>query len=95
MYFTSTADLKGAGTPGVKRLYVLELEDGNRLYRLSDSQQLDAGIAANLTFAIFVSESDWLGNGNNQKQLFFLNSFRMVRLPDPVPAGAGEAMVLA
>jgi EmrB/QacA subfamily drug resistance transporter len=25
----------------------------------------------------------------------FLNSFRMVRLPDPVPAGGGEAMVLA
>jgi hypothetical protein len=62
---------------GVKRMYVLELLR-NKIYRLSDTQDINAGIDANYNFAVFVSDSDWVGNGNEQSQLFFLNSYRVV-----------------
>ncbi len=77
IHFASTADLTNSGVSGVKRMYVLELLR-NRIYRLSDTQEIQAGIDANYNFAVFVSESDWVGNGNDRPQLFFLNSFRVV-----------------
>jgi len=85
LYFTSTADLTATGTAGVKRLYVMEIVRNKAIYRLSDDQQIDTGIDGNFSFVIFVSDSDWLGNGNNQKQLFFLNSFRIVGDPPGKP----------
>ncbi|MEO6026120.1 MAG: hypothetical protein ABIR79_04565 [Candidatus Binatia bacterium] len=85
LYFTSTADLSDTGTAGVKRLYVMEFVRNKAIYRLSDNQQIDTGIDGNFSFVIFVSDSDWLGNGNNQKQLFFLNSFRIVGDPPVKP----------
>jgi Tol biopolymer transport system component len=85
LYFTSTADLSGTGTAGVKRLYVMEFVRNNAIYRLSDNQNIDTGIDGNFSFVIFVSDSDWLGNGNNQKALFFLNSFRIVGDPPGKP----------
>ncbi len=85
LYFTSTADLKGTGVSGTKRLYVMEFRQGNKIFRLSDTQQIDVGLDANFSFVIFVSDSDWLGNGNTQKQLFFLNSFRIVGEPPGGP----------
>jgi Tol biopolymer transport system component len=87
LYFTSTADLKGTGVTGVKRLYVMEFHQGNKIYRLSDNQDIDPGIDGNFSFVIFVSDSDWLGNGNNQKALFFLNSFRIVGEPPGATPG--------
>ena len=77
IHFASTADLTNSGVSGVKRMYVLELLR-NRIYRLSDTQDIAAGIDANYNFAVFVSDSDWIGNGNDQPQLFFLNSYRVV-----------------
>lgn len=77
IHFASTADLTNSGVSGVKRIYVIELLR-NRIYRLSDTQEIDAGIDANYNFAVFVSDSDWVGNGNDQPQLFFLNSYRVV-----------------
>ncbi len=96
LYFTSTADLTASGTAGVKRLYVMELVRNNAIFRLSDDQQIDTGIDGNFSFVIFVSDSDWLGNGNNQKQLFFLNSFRVVgdppgKPPKPTPTATPRA----
>lgn len=84
IHFTSTADLTNSGVSGVKRLYVKELLR-DQIFRLSDTQQIDPGIDANFSFVIFVSSSDWLGNGNNQKQLFFLNSYRVVGPPNEAP----------
>jgi hypothetical protein len=95
IHFTSTADLSNSGVSGIPRLYVKELLR-DQIFRLSDNQQIDPGIDANFSFVIFVSNSDWLGNGNTQKQLFFLNSYRVVGdpaeqpprptpLPTPVP----------
>jgi Tol biopolymer transport system component len=77
IHFASTADLTNSGVSGVKRMYVLELLR-NKIYRLSDTQDINAGIDANYNFAVFVSDSDWVGNGNEQPQLFFLNSYRVV-----------------
>lgn len=77
IHFASTADLTNSGVSGVKRMYVIELLR-NKIYRLSDTQDIDAGIDANYNFAVFVSDSDWVGNGNDQPQLFFLNSYRVV-----------------
>lgn len=77
IHFASTADLTNSGVSGVKRMYVVELLR-NKIYRLSDTQDINAGIDANYNFAVFVSDSDWVGNGNDEPQLFFLNSYRVV-----------------
>ena len=67
----------------------MEFRQNNRIYRLSNDQNIDVGIDGNFSFVIFVSDSDWLGNGNNQKALFFLNSFRIVgEPPGPSPKPA-------
>lgn len=84
LYFTSTANLDGSGA-GVKKLYVIEFHQGGKLYRLSDGQQMDVGLDGNFSFVIFVSNADWLGNGNTAKQLFFMNSYRIVGEPFPAP----------
>ncbi|MCC6766612.1 MAG: PD40 domain-containing protein [Deltaproteobacteria bacterium] len=84
IHFTSTADLTNSGVSGVRRLFVYELTR-NQIFQLSGNQQIDPGIDANFSFSIFVSDSDWLGNGNNQKQLFFLNSYRVVGDPGSPP----------
>jgi len=85
IHFTSTADLTGSGVSGVKRLFVAELLR-NKTYKLSETQDVESGIDANFSFVIFVSSSDWQGDGNNQKHLFFLNSYRVVGPPiDPGP----------
>lgn len=83
LYFTSTADLDNSGVSGVKRLYVLEFRQGNRIYRLSNDQNIDPGIDANFSFVIFVSDSVWENppHNNGQKALFFLNSYRLVGEP--------------
>ena len=96
LFFTSTADLSGTGTAGVRRLYVMEILRNHQIFRLSDNQQIDPGIDGNFSFTIFVSNSDWLGNGNTDKQLFFLNSFRIVgdppgKPPKPEPTATPRA----
>ena len=85
LYFTSTADLDNSGVSGVKRLYVLEFRQGNRIYRLSNDQNIDPGIDGNFSFVIFVSDSAWENppKNNGQKALFFLNSYRLVGEPPP------------
>lgn len=84
IHFASTADLTNSGVSGVKRMYVIELLR-NKIYRLSDTQEINAGIDANYNFAVFVSDSDWVGNGNDQPQLFFLNSYRVVAPANGAP----------
>jgi hypothetical protein len=90
VHFTSTADLTGSGISGVNRLYDYEFQR-NKFFVLSNGQQLAPGMDANFSFVIFVSNSDWLGNGNNANQLFFMNSYRVVGPPDeppPTPVGS-------
>lgn len=84
IHFASTADLTNSGVSGVKRMYVIELLR-NKIHRLSDTQDIEAGITANYNFAVFVSASDWIGNGNDQPQLFFLNSYRVVTPANGAP----------
>lgn len=88
VHFTSTADLTSSGVTGVNRLYDYEFLR-NKLFVLSNGQQIAPGIDGNFSFVIFASNSDWLGNGNNQNQLFFMNSYRVVGPIEDQPAPVG------
>jgi len=96
-FFRSTADLTGAGGAGVERLYVFDDEDG--LTRLTDSAALLAGPAGRLVFTAFVTNSDLAGTGNDQPQVFLVNTSPLLgpifAEPTPIPTPVLESITMA
>jgi hypothetical protein len=45
------------------------------LVLLTDDETILSQIAGQFTFVTFVSDSDLVGNGNTQPQMFLINSF--------------------
>jgi Tol biopolymer transport system component len=74
-FFLSTADLLGTGGAGVERLY--HYDERNGLTRLTDGQSIDSTFAGQFTFVVFASNADFLGDGNDQSQLFLLNAYAL------------------
>jgi hypothetical protein len=72
-FFTSTADITGAGPSATPRLY--EFDESRGFAMLTSSQDIESSYAGQFTFAAFASDSDFVGNGNHQPQLFIINSF--------------------
>jgi len=72
-FFVSTANLTGSVVPGTPRLYQFDAAKGTVL--LTDDETILSEIAGQFTFVTFVSDSDLVGNGNTQPQLFLINSF--------------------
>ena len=96
-FFRSTADLTGAGGAGAERLYVFDDEDG--LTRLTDGESLLAGPAGRLVFTAFVTDSDIAGTGNDEPQLFLVNTSPLLgpifAEPTPLPTPVLESITLA
>jgi hypothetical protein len=72
-FFISTANLTGTVTPGTPRLYQFDAVKG--LVLLTDDESILSQIAGQFTFVTVVSDSDLVGNGNTQPQMFLINSF--------------------
>jgi WD40-like Beta Propeller Repeat len=72
-FFVSTANLTGGVTPGTPRLY--QFDEAKGLVVLTDGAQILSGISGQFTFVTFVSDADLVGNGNDQLQMFLINSF--------------------
>ncbi len=96
-FFRSTADLTGAGGAGVERLYVFDDEDG--VTRLTDGEALLAGPTGRLVFTAFVTDSDIAGTGNDQPQIFLVNTSPLLgpifAEPTPIPTPVLESITLA
>lgn len=72
-FFVSTANLTGALVPGTPRLFQFDEQKG--LVVLTDDDSITSALAGQFTFVTFTSDSDLVGNGNADPQLFLINSF--------------------
>jgi uncharacterized protein YjdB/Tol biopolymer transport system component len=89
-FFASSAHLTSGATAGIERLY--QYSPVHPLQRLTDDQPIASNLTAQFQFAAFVSDGDLVGNGNDEPQLFLVNTAAVPGL-DPTPTPTPTATV--
>jgi hypothetical protein len=78
--FSSTADLMGNDADGTNQLFLYDLPS-HHLVQLTGGSENLSGNATQLVFTAFTAQSDLVGNGNDQPQLFLINAFPLLDPP--------------
>jgi hypothetical protein len=78
--FSSTADLLNNGANGTNQLFLYDVPKA-RLVQLTGGSENLSGNATQLVFTAFTAQSDLVGNGNSQPQLFLINAFPLLDPP--------------